>query len=155
MRGAVESGGNFLWVCQLKQHLSHYIQIVFSSVNIKTLISASGCRLVQLITKKKLVPSRYTDSYLPHGSLFPLHWLLTHMNTHSYMHIFCLYLQLQRSRSDIRLEVQGLKPAAPTFAPPLSTHMPADRECGSGPTHAMPEIHTGNLSCQCAHESPG
>lgn len=80
--------------------------------------------------------------------LFPLY-------VHTITFLIRLRLQLQRSRSGTTLEVEGLKPAAPTFAPPRSTHTPQDKERGPGPTYAMPEIHTGNLSCQPAHESPG
>lgn len=63
------------------------------------------------------------------------------------------------AEQQVRYQATGdsLKPAALALAPPLSSKscMPEGREGGSGPTHAVPEIHTSNLSCQRAHESPG
>lgn len=96
---------------------------------------------------KKQVACRYTDADLPRSR----------PSLSSYYHICDPPVSPAASAagSGITLEVEGLKPAAPTFGPPRSTHMPQDKERGPGPTYAMPEIHTGNLSCQHAHESPG
>lgn len=61
----------------------------------------------------------------------------------------------------IRYQAAGrrVKPAAPMAplllpSPPHPTCL-GDKKCGWEPTHATPRIHTGNLSCQHARESPG
>lgn len=78
-----------------------------------------------------------------------------------------LHLQLQlHSRSGVTVEGEGLNllllpffflatPLPPFPRPASHTHMPQDKECGLEPTYAMPEIHTGNLSCQRARKSAG
>lgn len=101
--------------------------------------------LNQLLIKQ--ITCRYTDADLSRS--LPSLTLYNHISDPPVSPAAARQVRVSTQR------LKGLKPAAPTFAPPRSTHMPQDKERGPGPTYAMPEIHTGNLSCQRAHESPG